>query len=119
MHFRTLTVMEYSAFSAHLELEKAFRRNPFLTSGPRIDFFKPEHNRSAFFIGYDLKLYPLMMKHLIFTFTIIINARINTTRQIKRLEPRPNLLALVHFDLLQCDLLCNYVPMWQIRPSGS
>lgn len=43
-------------------MEKAFRRGPFLTSGPRIDFFKPEHNRGAFFIGYDLKLYPFFKK---------------------------------------------------------
>jgi hypothetical protein len=52
----------YSAFSAHLELEKAFRRSPFLTSGPRVDYFKGKNTNSYFFIGYDLKLYPFLRR---------------------------------------------------------
>lgn len=52
----------YSAFSAHIEFEGAFKRTPFLTSGPRIDYINSKNNSYSMMIGYDLKLYPRYRK---------------------------------------------------------
>lgn len=53
---------DFNAMAAHVEFEGAFKRSPFLTSGPRLDYinvFGPGHH---LMIGYDLKLYPLYKK---------------------------------------------------------
>lgn len=50
----------YSGFSLHAEFESAFKRTPFLTSGPRIDFITSNNNNNySLILAYDLKLYPL------------------------------------------------------------
>lgn len=48
----------YSGFSLHAEFEGTFKRTPFLTSGPRIDYINSISNYSLI-LAYDLKLYPL------------------------------------------------------------
>jgi hypothetical protein len=48
----------YSGFSLHAEFESAFKRTPFLTSGPRIDFITSNNNNNySLILAYDLKLY--------------------------------------------------------------
>jgi len=49
----------YSGFSLHAEFETAFKRSPFLTSGPRIDFITSPNNNYSLILAYELKLYPL------------------------------------------------------------
>lgn len=50
---------EFSGFSLHAEFESAFKRTPWLTSGPRIDFITSPHNNYSLILAYDLKAYPL------------------------------------------------------------
>jgi hypothetical protein len=52
----------YSGFSLHAEFEGAFKRTPFLTSGPRIDFISSLGDNYSLILAYDLKLYPLYRK---------------------------------------------------------
>lgn len=49
----------YSGFSLHAEFETAFKRTPWLTSGPRIDFITFPNNNHSLILAYDLKAYPL------------------------------------------------------------
>jgi hypothetical protein len=51
----------YKGFSAHAELEKAFKRRPYFTSGPRLDYtdYKDVSQDKDFYVGYQLKFYPL------------------------------------------------------------
>lgn len=57
---------EYSGFSVHMELERAFQRRQFLTSGPRLDYVKiPDFGTIGenVYIGYHIKMYPFYFKH--------------------------------------------------------
>ena len=49
---------QYNGFSTHVELEKAFKRAEFLTSGPRLDYVNFDYSPSDLMLAYDLKLYP-------------------------------------------------------------
>lgn|SRR5690606_26827436 len=53
---------EFKAIAAHVEFESAFKRSPFLTSGPRLDYINVFGSGHHMMIGYDLKLYPLYKK---------------------------------------------------------
>ena len=48
----------FNGYSAHLEYEKAFKHNKFLTAGPRLDYTEFKCSLGALMIAYDLKLYP-------------------------------------------------------------
>jgi len=48
-----------SGFSAHLEMERAWKRSAFITSGPRMDYVDIHNFRPDFYIGYHIKFYPL------------------------------------------------------------
>lgn len=57
---------EFSGFSLHAELERAFRRKPFLSSGPRLDYVKiPDFGITGenVYVGYNFKVYPFHFKH--------------------------------------------------------
>jgi hypothetical protein len=57
---------EYNGFSVHMELERAFKRRQYLTSGPRLDYVKiPDFGTIGenLFIGYHIKVYPFYFKH--------------------------------------------------------
>ena len=54
---------EYSEFSLHFEIERAFRKRQYFTSGLRLDYINPKNADKNFFIGYDLKLYPFYFKY--------------------------------------------------------
>lgn len=47
-----------SGFSAHFELEKAWKNKEFITSGPRLDYVDIRNFRPNFYLGYQLKFYP-------------------------------------------------------------
>lgn len=53
---------EFKAIAAHAEFEGAFRRSPFLTSGPRLNYINVFNSGYHLMIGYDLKLYPMYRK---------------------------------------------------------
>jgi len=56
----------YGGFSAHLELERAFRSKEFLTSGPRLEYTQYEsagrRGDQYLYVGYAFKFYPLYWK---------------------------------------------------------
>lgn len=61
--FIYLDSSKYGGFSFHLELERAFKRKAYLTSGPRIDYINLKHFFDKnYFFGYELKFYPMYWK---------------------------------------------------------